>query len=216
MSFTSKFSFLIHPITRDEFVSARKEYYKKKSIPGNSYDTRFLRYRVKCVKGQWTFQNPYTGGRILNMLRYQWKWSKIAPVDRWSHTKKFSISHIISNMDWKVCVIFDLMKRLDAYTSDKGKLIFFDFLYKAEQRTIFIEIGACWDFDPVQRFWKVHRPFTYFTLYLKNHTSYELTVIYLFVPYNLGINLSALLDHLSKSDICLTCDPVHMMELMDR
>ena len=88
-----------------------------------------------------------------------------------------------SNMHWRVCVTFDLMKLLDANTSDKVYLSLFDFLYKAEQfETIFIEIGACWDFDPLCKdFEKFFWSFTYFTLYLKNHTSYELTVIVFFV-----------------------------------
>ena len=36
----------------------------QKRIDYNSYDVWFLRYRVKCVKGQCTFQNRYTGVEI--------------------------------------------------------------------------------------------------------------------------------------------------------
>ena len=45
---------------------------------------------------------------------------------------------------------FDLMKLLDVYIWDRENCSFHDSLYKVEQfETIFIEIGAFWEFDPL-------------------------------------------------------------------
>ena len=71
---------LCHIISLRRSICEEAYQINPESITVNSYDVWFLRYRGKYVKGQRTSQNPDTG-LSLKMLRFQWKWSQIGPVD---------------------------------------------------------------------------------------------------------------------------------------